>query len=117
MIEWLKYLMDTYLVPGAPAPGTAGFEEFTGDHVLNGMVVGSRRDNRELYSITVRDNDVAVEMLWPGVPDWSDYEPLAYQSAIDRWRKWECEWRLRKAGEPARQARAEVMAEQSRDDR
>ena len=30
------------------------------------MVVGSRRDTRELYSITVRHNDVEVELLWPG---------------------------------------------------
>jgi len=40
----------------------------TCDHVLTGMVVGSRRDTRELYSITVRDNDVEVELMWPGNP-------------------------------------------------
>lgn len=58
------------------------------DHVLNGMVVGSRRDNRELYSITVRDNQVEVELLWPGNPQWSDYPRLAYQTEIDRFRSW-----------------------------
>jgi len=52
------------------------------------MVVGSRRDNRELYSITVRDNTVEVELLWPGVRDWSDYPPPAYQTEVDRLRKW-----------------------------
>lgn len=46
MVEWLDYLMSTYLSPGAVCEGEDGFEEFTCDHVLNGMVVGSRRDNR-----------------------------------------------------------------------
>jgi hypothetical protein len=58
MIRWLRYLMATYLVPGATAEGKPGFEDFTFDHVLNGMVVGSRRDNRQLYSITARENEV-----------------------------------------------------------
>ncbi|MEU6134069.1 hypothetical protein [Nocardioides sp. NPDC047086] len=62
--------------------------DFTCDHVLNGMVIGSRRDNRELYSITARDNDIEVELLWPGVKDWSSYPPLAYQAEIDRFRQW-----------------------------
>jgi hypothetical protein len=42
----LEHLMSTFLGPGAAAEGRAGFEAFTCDHVLNGMVVGSRRDNR-----------------------------------------------------------------------
>ncbi|MFD7072965.1 hypothetical protein ACFV9G_02040 [Nocardioides sp. NPDC059952] len=88
MVPWLKFLMSTYLTPGAAASGRDGFETFTCDHVLNGMVVGSRRDNRELYSITARDNDVEVELLWPGVKDWSSYPPLAYQAEIDRFRQW-----------------------------
>ena len=85
MIPWLKFLMATFLVPGAPAEG---IDELTCDHVLNGMVVGSRRDNRELYSITVVDNQVDVELLWPGNPSWSDYPPLACQTSIDRFREW-----------------------------
>lgn len=88
MIPWLKYLMSTFLVPGAKAIGHAGFEVFTCDHVVNGMVVGSRRDNRELYAITVHENEVDVEMLWPGVKDWSDYPPLAYQTEVDKFRAW-----------------------------
>ena len=88
MVPWLKYLMATFLVPGAAAQGRPGLEGFTCDHVLNGMVVGSRRDNRELYSITVRENEVEVELLWPGVREWSDYPPLAYQTEIDRFRDW-----------------------------
>src|SRR4051812_36031350 len=83
MVPWLKFLMATFLVPGAAADGVRGV---TCDHVLNGMVVGSRRDNRELYSVTVRDNDVEIELLWPGNPRWSDYPRLAYQTEIDRFR-------------------------------
>lgn len=96
--------MVTFLAPGASAKGKPGFDDFTCDHVLNGMVVGSRRDNRELYSITVRENEVETELLWPGVPAWSDYPPLAYQSAIDEFRTWACEWRLLNAGDRAEQA-------------
>lgn len=88
MIPWLKFLMSTFLVPSAEVQSRAGFEAFTCDHVINGMVVGSRRDNRELYAITVRDNEVEVEMLWPGVKDWSTYPPLAYQERIDEFRDW-----------------------------
>ena len=78
MVPWLSYLMDTFLVPGAAARGRAGFEQLTCDHVLNGMVIGSRRDNRELYSITVRENRREVELLWPGMPEWSTYPRNAY---------------------------------------
>lgn len=85
MVPWLKFLMSTFLVPGAAAEGTAGL---SCDHLLSGMVVGSRRDTRELYSITVHDNAVELELLWPGNPEWSDYPQLAYQTEIDRFRSW-----------------------------
>jgi hypothetical protein len=107
MIRWLRYLMATYLVPGATAEGKPGFEDFTFDHVLNGMVVGSRRDNRQLYSITARENEVEVELLWPGVPEWSDYPPLRYQDEIDRVREWISAYRLEEARTKVRQRRAE----------
>jgi hypothetical protein len=110
MVPWLKHLMATYLVPGAQASEKFGFEDFTCDHFLNSMVVGSRRDNRELYSITVEENDVTVELLWPGVPEWSDYEPLAYQVAIDKFREWRTAYRREQAREAARQLRAEAQS-------
>lgn len=110
MIGWLKYLMETFLVPGAAVHQRPGFEDFTCDHVLNGMVVGSRRDNRELYSITARENDVEVELLWPGVPEWSDYPPLRYQDQIDRFREWVVEHRLKEARQRVRARRAEYEA-------
>lgn len=92
MAPWLTFLIVTFLMPGATAEGVSGV---THDHVLNGMVVGSRRDNRELYSITVRDNKVEVELLWPGNPQWSDYPRLAYQTEIDRFRSWVAERKAR----------------------
>lgn len=85
MVPWLKFLMATFLVPGAAAAGIRGL---TCDHVVTGMVVGSRRDTRELYAITARDNEIEVELLWPGNPRWSDYPALAYQVEIDRFRDW-----------------------------
>ncbi|WP_109508680.1 hypothetical protein [Nocardioides speluncae] len=93
MVPWLKYLMASFLVPGATVQSLPEAGALTCDHVLNGMVVGSRRDNRELYSITVRDSAVEVELLWPGVKEWSDYPPLAYQVEIDRFRAWVLERR------------------------
>lgn len=93
MIPWIKYLMSALLVPGATLGDEEGFEEFTCDHVLNGMVVGSRRDNGELFAITVRDNDVEIEMLWPGETSWSSYPPLRYQVEIDKHRVWPLELR------------------------
>lgn len=108
MVPWLKYLLSTYLVPGAPAQGRPGYEDFTCDHVVNGMVVGSRRDNRELYAICVEENAVTVEMLWPGVPEWSDYPQLAYQVQIDRFREWEAAYRLERTRRKARFRRAEL---------
>lgn len=92
MVPWLRFLMATFLVPGATAEGVRGV---TCDHVLTGMVVGSRRDTRELFSITARDNEVKVELLWPGNPSWSDYPRLAYQVEIDRSRSWRAEQRGR----------------------
>ena len=107
MVPWLKYLLATYLVPGAAAEGRAGHDAFTCDHFVNGMVVGSRRDNRELYSITVQENDVSVELLWPGVREWSDYPPLGYQVAIDRFRDWAASYRLEEARRKVLDARAQ----------
>jgi hypothetical protein len=76
--------------------------------MLNGMVVGCRRDNRQLYSITVRENEVDVELLWPGVVEWSDYPPLRYQDEIDRVREWIAAYRLEEARRKARERRAKA---------
>ncbi|MEQ6901827.1 hypothetical protein [Nocardioides sp. YIM 152588] len=92
MVPWLRFLMATFLVPGAPVEGIPGM---TCDHLLTGMVVGSRRDTRELFSITARGGDIEVELLWPGNPQWSDYPRLGYQIEIDRVRAWVTDQRSR----------------------
>jgi hypothetical protein len=75
------------------------------------MVVGSRRDNRQLYSITARENEVEVELLWPGVPEWSDYPPLQYQREIDRFREWVVAHRLEESRQKARARRAAYLSD------
>jgi hypothetical protein len=88
MAPWLKFLMTALLLPGSQGQSMVGREGAVEGHVLNGMVVGARRDTRELYAICLQDNDLSVELLWPGNKDWSTYPPLAYQVAIDRFREW-----------------------------
>jgi hypothetical protein len=56
--RWLRYLIDTFLRPGAalaadPAARAAGL---TFDHVLSGTIVGERRETGELFALTVNDN-------------------------------------------------------------
>lgn len=84
-VRWMTYLIDHFLKPGAEASrtGLALFEHFTFDHHLEGMVVGCRRDNKELFAIEVTDNKVREWVLRPGlVEDWR--EPLPYEIAKDR---------------------------------
>lgn len=57
---------------------------FTFDHVLNGVVVGCRRDNKQLFAIRVVDNVVIEEVIHPADPRFLDYPPLPYEGAIDR---------------------------------
>lgn len=85
--RWLRYLIAHLLKPGARAarsshPQLAGF---TFDHRLDGMVVGCRRDTRELFSLTVTNNRVTRRVLRQGDPMYVDLPPLAYQEELDRW--------------------------------
>jgi hypothetical protein len=85
-VEWLRYLIEHFLKPGAEASRTGhpDFAAFTFDHVLDGMVVGCRRDNKELFAITVADNAVRSKVLRRGDRDYRDYAPLPYEQAVDR---------------------------------
>lgn len=67
--EWLSYLVDTFLRPGAalsddPRARRLGLSF---DHVLNGMLVGERRETAELFALEVHDNAVTRRVLVPGV--------------------------------------------------
>jgi hypothetical protein len=84
--RWLRYLIAHFLKPGGAASrsGEACFTGFTFDHVLEGMIVGCRRDNKELYAIVVRHNRVTERILRPADERYVDRPPLAYELAIDR---------------------------------
>ena len=86
-VEWLRYLIDHFLRPNARAAtsGLGYFEQFTFDHVLDGVIAGSRRDTCELFLIEVRDNHVAKTVLRYGDPQPWEVEPLPYQEEEDRW--------------------------------
>ncbi|MET3803576.1 hypothetical protein ABIB25_000560 [Nakamurella sp. UYEF19] len=87
-IEWLEYLIEHFLRPGAQASATGlpYFEMFTFDHVLDGVVAANRRDSRELYVVDVEDNKVSKVLLRQGDPmDW-EWETLPYEDRLDRQR-------------------------------
>ena len=73
--QWLTYLIDTFLRPDAeladdPSARAIGL---TFDHVLNGMIVGERRETTELFALVVRNNKVRRRTLVPpldGVDEW-----------------------------------------------
>lgn len=86
---WLAYLIDHLLGPGAVASGVdhPRLQGFTFDHRLDGIIVGCRRDNRELFALVVEDNEVSREVMRAGDPEYEDFPPLAYQLAIDQERE------------------------------
>ena len=86
-IAWMRYLVQHFLKPGAAASrsGLPAFEHFTFDHRLDGMVVGCRRDTKELFAIEVKANRVTERVLRPGLSEFAGHEPLAYEEEIDRW--------------------------------
>lgn len=84
--QWLDYLIHHFLVPGAEAStsGLPVFDDFTFDHRLDGLVIGCRRDNKELFTIRVEDSVITQEVLRPADPRYVDYPPLPYEEVIDR---------------------------------
>ena len=86
-VAWMRYLIQHFLKPGALASksGLPAFEHFTFDHRLDGMIVGCRRDNKELFAINVKANRVTERVLRPGLPEYAGRPPLAYEKAIDDW--------------------------------
>ncbi len=69
--EWLQYLIDHFLRPGAYArlDGRPEFEHFTFDHVVNGTIAAERDDTRELFLILCEDNTIRRKALVAPVPD------------------------------------------------
>lgn len=89
MDSWLRYLVDHLIGPDAVGRSAAHpqLRGFTFDHVLNGLVIGCRRDNKELFALLVTDNQVERMVLHPGDPRYLDYPPLPYEASIDGWRQ------------------------------
>jgi hypothetical protein len=58
--EWMAYLVDHFLRPGAHAQGEPGFAEFTFDHVLNGVIDAQGEEPSDTWRLTVRDNTVSA---------------------------------------------------------
>ena len=68
--EWMRYVIDHLLRPGAFAArtGLPEFDKFTFDHTVSGEVAACRADTGRLWLIIVGDNDVREEVRVPGVP-------------------------------------------------
>jgi hypothetical protein len=82
--RWLEYLRFHFLSTEAPARDSAFLDGFTFNHQLDGMVVGCRRDNKELFAIIAEDGGIFREVLRPADPRYLDYPPLPYEVVNDR---------------------------------
>ena len=86
-VRWLRYLIDHFLVREAYAAssGHAAFEHFTFDHRIDGLIVGCRRDTREMFAICVDNGVVQEKTLVPGMDRYRGLPRLPYERAIDEW--------------------------------
>lgn len=60
--EWMAYLIDHFLKPGAEASktGIALFSLFTFDHVVNGQIEAQGEDPDDRWMLIVENNEVSV---------------------------------------------------------
>ncbi|MFJ6215057.1 hypothetical protein ACIQGZ_17230 [Streptomyces sp. NPDC092296] len=58
--EWMRYLIDHFLKPGARAVGHDAFERFTFDHVLNGTIEAQGEGADDQWELLVVDNVVTA---------------------------------------------------------
>lgn len=89
-VRWLDDLIHQFLVPGAEAStsGLPVLDDFTFNHRLDGLVIGCRRDDEQLFAIRVEDSTIRQEVFRPADPRYADYPPLPYEEVIDRDRAW-----------------------------
>lgn len=66
--EWLSYLIDAFLRPGAKArrDRTGRFDGFTFDHTCQGVLVGEGEESREVFALEVRPTACAAASCSPG---------------------------------------------------
>jgi hypothetical protein len=72
--EWMKYLIDQFLRPGAVAEGQPGFEAFTFDHVCNGVIEAQGEDPDDKWKLIVTDNVVKTAAA---IITWAEPEDVA----------------------------------------
>ena len=72
--EWMKYLIDHFLKPGAAAEGQPGFEEFTFDHVCNGVIWAQGEDPDDKWKLIVDNNVVKTAAA---IIAWAEPEDVA----------------------------------------
>lgn len=60
--EWMAYLIDHFLRPGALASQVDSklFEGFTFDHIVNGQIEAQGEDSEDRWVLIVEDNEVSV---------------------------------------------------------
>jgi hypothetical protein len=59
--EWMTYLIDHFLKPAAHAQGHPGFEKFTFDHTVTGLIKAQGDEPDDTWDLVVDDNEVAGE--------------------------------------------------------
>lgn len=61
--EWMAYVIDHFLKPGAAAYAASDpqFNEFTFDHVLNGVIAAEGEQSGDIWRIVVTNNEVATQ--------------------------------------------------------
>ncbi|MGW2256212.1 hypothetical protein ACWCXH_39700, partial [Kitasatospora sp. NPDC001660] len=64
-------LIDHFLKPAASAQGHPGFEHFTFDHVLNGVIDAVGEEEGDEWQPIVQDNTVTTVEPERGEPDWT----------------------------------------------
>ncbi|MDE1673825.1 hypothetical protein [Nocardia gipuzkoensis] len=62
---WMQYLIDHFLRSGGRAEGHQGFEDFTFDHVVNGVIHAQGEDSEDAWDLIVTDNAVTVDDTSP----------------------------------------------------
>jgi hypothetical protein len=58
--DWMRYLIDHFLRPGALAQGRDGFRRFTFDHTVDGLIHARGEDPDDIWDLTVTANTVTV---------------------------------------------------------
>lgn len=62
-VEWITYLIDTFLKPDARVKDNDFFKEFTFDHICSGVILAQGENIKDRYKIIVNNNTVTRRNL------------------------------------------------------